>query len=71
MPSHGLQHWQKASRPGHLLPSTWVMHECTLISLMDKNWISVDVWIRLVFPDPVTYDRKYVVGNYCSVFTEQ
>ena len=21
---------------------------------MDKNWISVDVWIRSVFPDPVT-----------------
>ena len=23
---------------------------------MDKNWISVDVWIRPVFPDSVTYD---------------
>ena len=27
------------------------------LSLVDKIWISVDVWIRPVFPDPVTYDE--------------
>ena len=31
---------------------------------MNRNWISVDAWIRPVFPDPVTYHNSYYIYVY-------
>ena len=45
------------SRPGHLWSIAWcfwVMHEC-YFHVHTEKLISVDVWVRPLFPDLATY----------------